>query len=406
MKIKIRYIPYLLVCFGIFIFPYSLRNAIIPSIAGINIFVYLGLIYGYNKGIIRLISNKFIKFLLAIFILVSISLLIYVKDNGWDYIFKFKLIFIYILPILFLNIEIPKKENLDLFIIGFYKVLKKICLLMVVFGLLDKLLGNVIQGFWASFYDSSTLKYMVNSGRLVSFYGHPLTNTYLFLTFLSWVLMLKELYNIKNKYVINILIALLGIAMTGSKSGIIIAIALLLIYHVGLKNIKYMFIVVALMVVLYTTGIFDLVFDRLMEGIAAGDISTSRNSALTRLLENGTIKFDLLKGNVIDYSYTSMIAALEYPFLRWSYTSGILFTITMYLGYFVFPIVRIISGKNMRVLICTLCLMIYVNGNNGISAYNDDLLLYSINIGLIILILKQSLKNSCKISTGGEICQN
>ena len=65
MKIKIRYIPYLLVCFGIFIFPYSLRNAIIPSIAGINIFVYLGLIYGYNKGIIRLISNKFIKFLLA-----------------------------------------------------------------------------------------------------------------------------------------------------------------------------------------------------------------------------------------------------------------------------------------------------------------------------------------------------
>lgn len=406
MKIKVRYIPYLLICYGLFIFPHILRNTLLPSIAGINILVYLGLIYGYNKGIIRITSNKLIKFLLVIFILVSINLLIYIDGNEWSNIFKFKLIFIYILPVLFLNIEIPKKENLDLFIIGFYKFLKNICIIILLFGLLDKFLGNITQNFWASFYDSNTLRSMVNSGRLVSFYGHPLMNAYIFLIFLIWTLILKELYHIKNNYVINILIAFVGIAMSGSKSGLLIAIALILMYHIGLKNIKYMFIVVALMIALYTMGIFDLILDRLIEGIVAGDISTGRNNALIKLLENGTIEFDFLKGHALEYSSVSMIAALEYPFLNWSYTTGILFAITMYLGYFVLPIVRVILGKNMKVLICTLSLMIYVNGNNGISAYNDDLLLYSINIGFIILILKQSLKNSYRIPTGGEICQN
>jgi hypothetical protein len=136
--------------------------------------------------------------------------------------------------------------------------------------------------------------------------------------------------------------------------------------------------------ILYFSGAMNIVINRILEGVAVGDLSTSRNTALERLLANGEISFKPLSGHVINYNYSSMISALEYPFLRWAYTNGIVFSAVMYFMYFIVPGLRVLRTKNWNELICVLILMAFVNGNNGISAYNDDLLIYSINIGLIL----------------------
>ena len=54
--------------------------------------------------------------------------------------------------------------------------------------------------------------------------------------------------------------------------------------------------------------------------------------------------------------------------------------------YFVYPGIRVLLSKKWCVLICMLVLMAFYNGNNGIVSFNDDLLMYSINIWLIIQV--------------------
>ena len=78
-----------------------------------------------------------------------------------------------------------------------------------------------------------------------------------------------------------------------------------------------------------------------------------------------------------------MVAALEYPFLQWSFVCGIVFTVVQYLMYFIKPGVHVLLSKKWSVFICMLVLMAFYNGNNGIVSFNDDLLTYSLNVWLI-----------------------
>ena len=137
---------------------------------------------------------------------------------------------------------------------------------------------------------------------------------------------------------------------------------------------------------LYLSGAFDMVISRILSGLAAGDLSTGRNTALKYLVLNGTVRFDWLKGHELQYDNPVLIAALEYPFLLWAFTGGIVFTIVQYLMYFVKPGIQVLKSKRWSCLICLLALMAFYNSNNGIASFNDDLLIYSINAWLICQI--------------------
>lgn len=390
LKIKKSEIPVFLWCIGIFLFPYIMRNAIFGPLGLINFFVYIGLLVAYGEHILYTpfsISkhNFFKKCALLFSILGLIALLFYSDGNGWGVSGKIKLLFSYVFPTLFIYLNFIDTSTIEKYCFKWFRCLRVVCRILCVAKIIDILLANLIQNFFANIYASNTMSALIGGGRFVSYYGHSLNNTLLFLLLLSWTTIMKNIYSNNEKgYLFDVAVSLFGIAITGSKSGIMLAVMLLLLCNIGLRNTKYLIAIIALFFVFYFTGIFDAVIDRIMQGIAIGDLSSSRNTALERLLTNGTLKFDLFRGHLIDYSGTSMIAALEYPFLRWAYTVGIIFTCVLYGLDFVIPVLRIIFSKKWSSLICILIVMAFVNGNNGISAYNDDLLIYAINIGLMI----------------------
>lgn len=392
IRIKKSDVPVILWCVGIFLFPYILRDRVIGSLGLINVFVYAGLLMAYNKRLIyapvSASKSDFFKnsvLLLSVFALVM--LLFYSRGNGWGVLGKLKLLFSYVFPTLFIYLDFVKSSTIKSYSNKWFGCLRLVCRILCIAKILDAFLGNVIQKSFASLYASNTMIALIRGGRFVSYYGHSLNNTLFFLLLLAWTTIMKNIgLNSEKNYLLDVAISLFGIAITGSKSGIMLAVLLLLLCNVGLKNIRYVIAILLLFSVFYFSGVFDAVIDRIMQGIAIGDLSSSRNTALERLLMNGTLKFDLFQGHLIDYKGTSMIAALEYPFLRWSYTVGVVFTCVLYIVDFVVPIGRIVLSKKWNSLICVLIIMAFVNGNNGISAYNDDMMIYAINIGMMIQV--------------------
>lgn len=392
LTIKKNEIPIVLWCIGLFVFPYILRNRLVGSVALLNILAYGGLLYGYNRKTIHnpyIKGNSWGKFLLAIiYYALSIFILFYIKGTGWSMVRRFMLVFVYVFPAAFIYMEIPDKRLVERYCNIWLGWLRVVCTFMCGAKAIDMLLGNAIQKLFATFYGSSTMIYLIKSGRFVSFYGHSLSTAFFSICLLVWTTVINDtIKGERKKYIYDVIVSLIGIAIAGSKSGIMLAVLLLLLCNIGIRKTKYMVSILIVAGVLYFSGVFDTVIGRILEGIRIGDLSTSRNTALERLMSNGTISFDWIKGHVIDYSGTSMIAALEYPFLRWAFTCGILFSIIMCIVYFIFPVIRVAVCFNLTGLICVAILMAFVNGNNGISSYSDDLLFYAINIGLLTQFL-------------------
>lgn len=388
LRIRKQDIPKIMFCMGIFAFPYILRERMMGSLALINFSVYLGLIYGAQRKVLVLPTNYKKGLLNSIiwfcYTVVAAFLLFYIKGNGWSTVRRILLLFVYIFPSIFICTKIVNTEKIEHFSGVWLRVLQIVCRLMLVFWVVDKLLGNDIQNLWANLYQSNTLFSLIRSGRFISFYGHALENAAFFLMLLIWTTINKDEYNNRNfTYILDVFTALFGIAICGSKSGLMLAILLLLLCNVGLKNAKYMIAILVLFFGLYITGAFDLVISRVMEGLAAGDLSTARNSSLETLMLKGIVDFKMMEGHAFKYGDVAMVAALEYPFLQWSFVCGIVFTIVQYLMYFIKPGMQVLLSKKRSTSICLLILMAFFNGNNGIVSFNDDLLIYSLNAWLI-----------------------
>ena len=369
LRIRKQDIPIITFCIGIFIFPYILRERILGSLALINFLVYFGLIYGSQKNVLILptkykkgIFNAIVWFC---YTAVATFLLFYIKGNEWSSVRRILLLFVYIFPAIFICTKIVDVDKINRYSDVWLKILQIVCRLMCIFWIIDKLLGNTIQNLWANIYQSNTLLSLIRSGRFVSFYGHALENAAFFLMLLIWTTIKKDEYGKQNSaYILDVFTALFGIAICGSKSGLMLAILLLLLCNIGLKKAKYMIAILVLFFGLYITGTFDLIISRIMDGLAAGDLS-------------------MMEGHAFKYGDVAMVAALEYPFLQWSFVCGIVFTIVQYLMYFIKPGVQVLLSKKWSVFICLLVLMAFYNGNNGIVSFNDDLLIYSLNVWLI-----------------------
>ena len=390
LKIKKKYLGFILCCIGIFVFPYILRNRISTSIAAFNIVFYIGLFICFYKGVLKSPLKRQEKLSWKIwymlFFVFSIILLFFVIKNGYDYNYKMKVVFCNILPALIVFAVIPKEEDIKKLSDYWFWFFKIVCYLMVLGGLFDKIIGNKLQELLANFYDVKSLYSMFNSGRLISFYGHSLLNANIFLMFLLWVLVRKKKNISTSNYILNILIAILGIALTGSKSALILGAVMLVVFITDKKNIKYVIpMLIALMIACFS-GVLDTTLDRLLIGIESGDLTTSRNTALTKVIENGTVEFEWFKGHFLDGDLPYIVIALEYPLLRLAFKYGIAFTLIFFITFFIYPVFKIIGVKEWRILLGVIAYMIYVNGYDGISSMGDTLILYSMNILLIVSI--------------------
>lgn len=387
LKLKVKNIPMLLISCGFFITMYSFRHTISPYWAGFNILVWFGLflLLKQKVAVSPMISMKSGKdIILLLYFLLVVANFFYVKGNGWEIDGKIMRLFSFVVPLLFVHLKFIQKDLHDEAVRIWYLFLKVVCYTMNVVWFLDLLLDGLIQKSIVSFYNTASLEDALKGERYVSFYGHPLESVMIYLAFLVWTLILLKTKTRKTNSILDIAMAFLGIAICGSKSGLLLAAVLVVVCLCGVKNLKYMIGILVIVLLLYYLGVFDMVVHRFVTSIEMGDLSTTRNKYVALLISNGTLEFNWLSGHTFVRETEGMTAALEYPVLSFAFICGILFTILIYIGYFIIPAIKVFKSKSLNYIACFGAFAIYVQGNNGICSSNDDMLFYAINTVLIL----------------------
>lgn len=381
-----------------FLLPGELRYGIFGRQLGLINYISLTLVLYIALRKIKQINLCFVIFYFITVIYYLTSALFYEKSIGTIIV----VLGSYFLPLILIGLKINKK-NFENFFNIFLKIFNAIVICIVVLGILDFFLNyRIIRSF--SFLLSSRTEELIEiqSGReiyrLYSFMGHPLYNTQLFLMF--YVLnMLKHKYyvnTLKIKYIL--IISLIGIALTASKTGIILLGVLLLIFNSGKQNYKYYCIVISILLTSFFLGVFDNTLLRL----STGSLTTGRNEIWKTISQNNLYPFKYFTGygHSFTYYYNKIIpwasAAFEYPIRMFSLELGIINTLLIYFFIFIYPMSCLLKGREWRLLVGYLIVFIDVNTYNGLSNPGDNMLVLSLFIFIILNIQVHSKYNKVK----------
>ena len=358
--------------FGLIVTPYILRNRFLPEIvAAGNYISLLGIILVCYK-----INNRTDIYEKITFFCVISAFLIYTFHfpSRDTFLKNVQAIF---LPIIVLRVaRIDKQKGKTLFKIAlkFFDIMACILLLNVA---ADIVTGRAASLWFASFYEIPSLWSMIRLHRLVSYFGHSL-NSMLFILSYFILHILDSMYiSKKENLLMPTIISLVVIAATGSKTGLIVILAAILVGYGDKKMIKYIPFMALAMYMLQRYGVLDLVRERFVDGMEKGDLTTGRISSLTSLTEKGTLKFYYFKsqdGKLINSS-VAMVAALENPILRWAFRDGIIFATLMTIGVLFAPFFRIMKIGTTRITLLSLIFLITINTFDTICTIGDSMIL-------------------------------
>ena len=396
MKVKISDIkqkfPFFLICIGLLFMPSTIRTSVLHSEwALINVASWLGIILltkrYYNGGKVSVSKNGklgvanpiWIVLLVALFAMESLMLPEFTATSEVKYIYAT------ILPIYILY-SVVDDDDIICYTKLFSRLLTVASTIVVICGLMDMFLGVGIGNSIAIFTNAASLIESIRQGRMVSYFGHPLLTTEIMILTFSFNTLVNYCIEKKSIFytVYYSLISVIGIGMCGGKTGLVlIAIEFALLY-VNKKGLKYFIIVAAAVYWAYGYGLLDTVIGRFIAGFESGDITTGRNTALLRVIQGGMLRFNLLIGHAGMNLSERMIAALEYPPLRWAYLFGVWFSVLMCVVLFAIPAIKILKNKNIKIFIVFLILVLDVNSYNGITTQSDQMLLYCVSVFLLL----------------------
>lgn len=396
MKVKISDIkqkfPFFLICIGLLFMPSTIRTSALHSEwALINVASWLGIILltkrYYNGGKVSVSKNGklgvanpiWIVLLVALFAMESLMLPEFTATSEVKYIYAT------ILPIYILY-SVVDDDDIICYTKLFSRLLTVASTIVVICGLMDMFLGVGIGNSIAIFTNAASLIESIRQGRMVSYFGHPLLTaeimilTFSFNTLVNYCIEKKSIFYT----VYYSLISVIGIGMCGGKTGLVLIAVEFALLYVNKKGLKYFIIVAAAVYWAYGYGLLDTVIGRFIAGFESGDITTGRNTALLRVIQGGVLRFNLLIGHAGMNLSERMIAALEYPPLRWAYLFGVWFSVLMCVVLFAIPAIKILKNKNVKIFIVFLILVLDVNSYNGITTQSDQMLLYCVSVFLLL----------------------
>lgn len=380
--------PVLFLCVCLFFLNYNFRYALIPStIISVNylaiVFLIISILYD-GKLNLKVFSNKdkLDKFFMSVYIMLWTFFIILTINRGDLLIFILYGLTI-LLPLAFLNISYKKVDIFNAQLRLWMSFFTIIISLIILGGIVDYFSNHSVSKLFAQFYSIRSLLEHSEGGRMVSFMGHPLLNAQLFLTFYIMYFLYRVHYLNKKENLIVFIICFLGIALTGSKAGVFLLSSIFVFFHRHWRNYRIVPLVLLALYGLYRFGFLELILKRLL----VGDLTTGRNDALFDLLYSGVIKFQWINGKSIDTGW-KMVAALEYPVLRWAYQFGIIVSILLTILLFVYPFLRLFRNKSDIDFYGGISAIIaYVNVYNGMALHRDHVLIYVI---IMIFVLNMS----------------
>lgn len=396
MKVKISDIkqkfPFFLICIGLLFMPSTIRTSVLHSEwALINVASWLGIILltkrYYNGGKVSVSKNGklgvanpiWIVLLVALFAMESLMLPEFTATSEVKYIYAT------ILPIYILY-SVVDDDDIICYTKLFSRLLTVASTIVVICGLMDMFLGVGIGNSIAIFTNAASLIESIRQGRMVSYFGHPLLTTEIMILTFSFNTLVNYCIEKKSIFytVYYSLISVIGIGMCGGKTGLVLIGIEFALLYVNKKGLKYFIIVAAAVYWAYGYGLLDTVIGRFIAGFESGDITTGRNTALLRVIQGGMLRFNLLTGHEGMNLSEGMIAALEYPPLRWAYLFGVWFSVLMCVVLFAIPAIKILKNKNIKIFIVFLILVLDVNSYNGITTQSDQMLLYCVSVFLLL----------------------
>ena len=392
MKIRKKDSQFFLVGCGLLFVPSIIRVSVLKSQwALINIISWTGIIlltrryYGGGRVVLSKKGRNGVLNPMLLLLLVVLFLLEGMMLPKFSIESKIKYVYATIFPCYILYTTLPKNEIIR-YVKIFAKMLTVASTLVVICGVLDMFAGTAIGKMIAEFTAADSLIESIRQGRMVSYFGHPLlTSEVMILCFLFNTVVN---YCVEKKTVIatvyNALVCVIGIGLCGSKTGMVLIIISFALLYVNKKGFKYIILVAAAVYWAYSYGLLNTVIGRFLVGFKTGDLTTGRNTALALLLKSGYLKFNFFLGHAGTELSERMIAALEYPPLRWAYLFGIWFSAVMCVVLFLIPIIRTFKMGNMKIFVALLILILDVNSYNGITTQSDQMLLYCVSAFLLV----------------------
>ena len=348
--------------------------------------LYLSLIFIWiysKKGKADLSQETFDKNGLRLAIAVTIlSLTIIVIDSGFT---KMNAVISIIIP-LFLITFIFRRLTDYRKVLSVWMNLMSVCvLLMIATEIYDIVSGYSFTSWMATYTGVPSFFRILKQNRPVTYMGHPLFSSEIFLAFY----ILKHLQNmIENKKdgFFWIVICLVGSAIAQARAGTLLIILSFFAFNLEWKKARFAILGGLLLIVAYFLGVFDSVINRILITMNSGDISAGRNASIISLMGSGAMRLYPFHGQSLSYdgSVTTLGMALEYPPLGWAYSFGYIVSALISSVAIVYPLVVSAIRKQKIVFLSLLFLILDVNSYSGISGNGDKPILFYIFLCLIL----------------------
>jgi len=372
---KILKFSVFLITFGLLVFHYNLR-----IILNFNFFVSFFCVFGFlliafffsKFKITRLKKEVFFSFLLCALSFSFMLFSMYLNHN-----FNIRLLLLVGLPIFIIPIFFDNEDSFAYFLNFFSKCFNIIMLFVFLCGVIDIFYDYQLTKFFTNFYHTEAIFQMRldEPYRIITFLGHPLITSELTLICFCVNIIREKIYAQKINALFKYVIPIVVISLTGSKTAILLLLFSFLFLNYKNINVRKFLFLTIFLYLLYYFGLFDNIIQRFVSGFSSGDITSGRNSNLIKLLSSGDLQFFLFRGHQDIYTST-YIAALEYPFLRFSYRYGIFFAVLLYSLIFFYPLRKILLSKNKVLLFLFLIIFIDINSFSSICSTSDGMLFY------------------------------
>ena len=235
-------------------------------------------------------------------------------------------------------------------------------------------------------YAQDLQRFVDEETRFFSFWGHPLTNALLFNGFLA---LNAAWYRSRGKKIYALLylpVAMAGVLLCGSKTGITVCLLLLIVILWDYK--KWMLLCIPVFAVLYFTGAFNTIIDR----FANTSLTSGR---LEKLAKYASIASDYPIGWRIGYGSGSVYdtasalyavrAGFEFPVLMSALDYGIIFSAVLLIGSYGYITWRCLRQKQWSIWLCFTLFFAEINTYNGWSLRNQDVFIFCYVAAMLML---------------------
>ncbi len=394
-----------LMMIGLILMPFHFRaglyKELIASYARINMIFFAGmciLMYVKEKTVG---FTKWDKVMLAIWFVCT--LLLVFSDQGKRTYSTVIFFFNDLLPIVIVLYRF-EENRFEKFMKLFLSIFNSFIVVLLLLGFVEKFTGKPMEIMTSLVNSVEYTKYfnrMLNGPqssegwRYFSIWGHALTNAVYFTAFF----IINDLYHYsRNKRYPKLIffgISVVGIALCSARA----AMAIVVVYMI-ISSVKKDKRIMLAGVVLVAAGYFSGVFDNIIYRLKNTSLDSGRFLALKNYFADGRYPLRFLQGySTSTVQHTAMrvyYAGFEYPMMMAALDHGILFSILMWVGIYVYGTIVILKQKNIMCWIGFSLLFAVLNSYNGVTIINQDCYIW-MSVYLMVVFNCAKMKKSTAV---------